>query len=958
MRPILRLLGGAAIEADGAVVASPATQRHRLALLALLAASPRRTLSRDKLVGLLWPDHGQEDARHLLRQAVYMIRKELGESVLESAGEQITLDPGLLPNDLADFERALAEGDPRRAVDLYGGPFLDGFHLPGADEFERWADGERDRLAAMYGESLEALAEEAERAADWDAASRWWGRLAAHDPYDSGIALRLMQARAAMGDRGGALRHAEEHAELLERELGAPPDPRVAELAERLRGDVRADLDETVAVGVHGPPIGVPSAGVGPGRRLWPWAGFAGLGVLAAVVVWFTSRDSPTLSDDRVAILPFEVRGDERFAYLGDGMVDLLSSKVEGAGRLKSVDPRAVLSFAGRRESRGSSLDLGRAAAREFRAGLFVAGTVVAAGERLEIHATLYDADGTARTRLPPVAGGEGEIFAMVDQLARGLVASRYQAEGERLSRLAATTTSSMPALRSWLSGEAAFRAGRFDQAVEEFRRAAEQDTTFALAWYRLAVAEEWSLDLEAAEEAVSRAVRHGGRLAERDRLLLEAWQAYFSGRATDAERLYRRILEAHPEDVEAWFQLAEVQFHYGPPGGRPIAEPGPAFQRVVELEPNHEGALLHLARIAARAGRVAEIDSLAEHLRRFSPASELEVEMRTLAAFARPDAAAREAVAAELAELDDAAVFTAIWTASYADPVGGTERLARILTEAGRPPDVRATGHLLLATASLGRGRLEAARRELAAAARDDPDRALPFRALFAAPPFLPPPVADVPAVLAELRAWNADSIPPGLGTGVFLTVHDGIQPVLQAYLTSLLAKAAGEDGPSLAAMRGLERFVGPERARGLARDLSLGARAEILGRANAAEALAALEQIQGQVPYERAVASPFFALSRERWLEAGLLNDLGRPREALPLYGSFLDTSLFDLPYLAPSHLARARIHERLGERGDAVRHYRQFIELWREADPELRPRVEEARRRLARLVPASAP
>ena len=93
MRPNLRLLGGAAIEADGAVVSSPATQRHRLALLALLAASPRRTLSRDKLVGTLWPDHGQDDARHLLRQAVYVIRKELGESVLESAGEQITLDP-------------------------------------------------------------------------------------------------------------------------------------------------------------------------------------------------------------------------------------------------------------------------------------------------------------------------------------------------------------------------------------------------------------------------------------------------------------------------------------------------------------------------------------------------------------------------------------------------------------------------------------------------------------------------------------------------------------------------------------------------------------------------------------------------------------------------------------------------------------------------------------------------
>ena len=97
--------------------------------------------------------------------------------------------------------------------------------------------------------------------------------------------------------------------------------------------------------------------------------------------------------------------------------------------------------------------------------------------------------------------GGGGPPYRRSRAESEG-VARRYQAEGERLSRLAATTTGSMPALRSYLSGEAAFRAGAFDRAVEEFRRATERDTTFALAWYRLAVAEEWSLDLAAAQEA------------------------------------------------------------------------------------------------------------------------------------------------------------------------------------------------------------------------------------------------------------------------------------------------------------------------------------------------------------------------------------------------------------------------------------------------------------------------
>lgn len=949
MRPTLRLLGGAAIEADGAVVAGPATHRHRLALLALLAASPRRTLSRDKLIGFLWPNHGQDDARHLLRQAVYVIRKELGEGVLESAGEQLTLDSDSLPSDLADFEEALADGDLERAVGSYGGPFLDGFHLPGAEEFERWSDSERERLAGLHGEALKSLAEEAEARADWETAGGWWGRLAAHDPYDSGVVLGLMQALARTGDRGGALRRAEEHAEFLERELGAPPDPGVTELAERLRADARKAAHRDDAVFPEAPPAR-PAI-----RRSRLWAGLAGLAGLAAVaalLVWLDPEGSQApSSDDRIAVLPFEVRGGERFTYLGEGMVDLLSSKIEGAGRLRSVDPRAVLAFTERRRPRGSSLDLGRAAAQEFGAGLFVAGSIVTAGERLEIHATLYDADGRTRARLPAVAGGEGEIFAMVDRLARGLVASRYQAEGERLSRLAATTTNSMPALRSYLSGEAAFRSGRFDRAVEELRRATEQDTTFALAWYRLAVAEEWALNLAAAQEAVSRAVRHGGRLAERDRLLLGAWQAYFAGRAEEAERLYRRVLEAHPEDVEAWFQLAEVQFHYGPLKGRPIMESARAFQTVVELEPDHEGALLHLARIAARAGRAAEIDSLSRHLRRQSPASELDVEMRTLAAFAGRDSTAWDAVVTELAGLDDGAVFTALWTASYADPVAGTERLAPILTSDDRPPDVRATGHLLLAAAALARGHLENARGELAAAARYDPSRALPFRALFATLPFLATRVDELEAVRAELLAWDADSIPPGLGTTIFLTVHDGIQPRLKAYLASLLASATGAEEEALAAMQDLERHPGPGEA--LARDLALGARAEILGRANAREALAALEQIRGQAPYEQVVASPFFALSRERFVRAELLRRVGRHDETLGHYASFIDTSLFDLPYVAPAHLGRAEILDERGDVQDALLEYRRFIALWRDPDPELRPIVERVRRRIAALA-----
>jgi thiaminase len=58
-------------------------------------------------------------------------------------------------------------------------------------------------------------------------------------------------------------------------------------------------------------------------------------------------------------------------------------------------------------------------------------------------------------------------------------------------------------------------------------------------------------------------------------------------------------------------------------------------------------------------------------------------------------------------------------------------------------------------------------------------------------------------------------------------------------------------------------------------------------------------------------------------------------------------------DSPYLAVSYLRRAEIHDRLGENAQAAEHYTEFIDLWSDCDPELRPMVEEARRALERLA-----
>ena len=88
------------------------------------------------------------------------------------------------------------------------------------------------------------------------------------------------------------------------------------------------------------------------------------------------------------------------------------------------------------------------------------------------------------------------------------------------------------------------------------------------------------------------------------------------------------------------------------------------------------------------------------------------------------------------------------------------------------------------------------------------------------------------------------------------------------------------------------------------------------------------------------------------ERMLRARVLRDLGRYPEALR-WASTMDATLADqFLWLAPALLLQAELHERLGAREEASSAYARAIELWKGCDPELQPRVEEARRKLEAL------
>jgi predicted ATPase/DNA-binding SARP family transcriptional activator len=232
----LKTFGGLWLEGDEGPLTGAAAQRRRLALLAALAAAGQNGMSRDAVVGLLWPEVDQARARAALSQALYALKRDTGEDELVLGHDVLTLNSDILRSDVSEFEYAIARGDFVAAANLYRGPFLAGVYISEAVDFEHWLDGVRLRLSKAAEQALEHLAMDAESRRDFAAASTWWRRLVDIDALKTRAALGLMEALVARGDRAEALRTAERYAQRVREDLDGEPDVRIVAYASSLRG--------------------------------------------------------------------------------------------------------------------------------------------------------------------------------------------------------------------------------------------------------------------------------------------------------------------------------------------------------------------------------------------------------------------------------------------------------------------------------------------------------------------------------------------------------------------------------------------------------------------------------------------------------------------------------------------------------------------------------------------------
>ncbi|MGQ9715381.1 MAG: AfsR/SARP family transcriptional regulator [Anaerolineae bacterium] len=210
-----------------------------------IAWPPERNLSpENNSASLFWPDAPEATARRNLTHLLTHLCCALPEpDLLLIAEDCIGLDSRRAWSDVEVFERlcaalpssSLRRSSPlptleeaeslRQAVDLYRGPFLAGFSLPGSREFETWANQTRYVWEHLYLEALMALRERWAASGDYASAIACARRYLETDELAEDVHRRLIQFYAAAGDRRAALRQFERCAVVLERELGVSPLP-------------------------------------------------------------------------------------------------------------------------------------------------------------------------------------------------------------------------------------------------------------------------------------------------------------------------------------------------------------------------------------------------------------------------------------------------------------------------------------------------------------------------------------------------------------------------------------------------------------------------------------------------------------------------------------------------------------------------------------------------------------
>lgn len=652
-----------------------------------------------------------------------------------------------------------------------------------------------------------------------------------------------------------------------------------------------------------------------------------------------------------VAVAPFRVTAaDPALAYLREGMLDLLAARLTGQGGPRASDPRAVLSAW--RRAAGSDLtevpqERAIWLAEGLGAGQLIVGNVVGAPGRVTLNATVLSVpDGRTRAEAS-VDGTTDSLPTLVDQLATRLLTLGAQ-EGEQ--RLTALTSTSLPALRLYLDGQALYRRGKYQQSTVLFGRALDLDSTFALAALGLLASSSRTGEYDPSRRALRLAGATRSRLNARDQAYLRVLEGGAYGDTTFYSDMLQRAEEfvaIAPDRVEAYVELGEILFTFGPTMigiERAHERSAVAFRKALEMDSTYAPALDSPLVLAARAGDSATIRRVDRLYRAIDPVAGLRLPLRWRAAVALKDQGELERVRAafDMASWEN---LSLIGQLSQYDGVSLEDADLAFHTSLKRESrgEYRNAVFVELATLALNRGR---------------PTEALGFREQEAT--FRGNNWANMARVLDALY-WDGDTVAASaamrdLEFFVQRASRKDLKPRQQVDCVKeqwhLAHGRSSSVRASIAELRNVARADARWRMTSLGCAILLDAMlAAFEKRPEAEAALGRLDSLmQSGPPYRLYDQAWNLVVARLKEQRGDVSGALAATRRRLYLFAEPM--------YLSTYLREEGRLATLTGDRSGAIRAYRHYLTLRATPEPRLRPTVEQVRADLAQLESERGP
>jgi DNA-binding SARP family transcriptional activator/TolB-like protein len=960
----LRTFGGLSIEnpeADSDAGARP----RPLALLAILAVAGAKGLTRDRVLAVLWPETDEERARQSLSQAIYSLRRDVGVDVALSP-PALRLDPARISSDVGDFLAAVAAKNWGEAAALYVGPFLDGFYLADAPEFERWVESERALLTTEGIRAIESVAKASAEQGRLEDAAEHWHRLTRLDPGNSRIAASYMEASAVIGDRAAAIAHGRAHTDFLRRELDARPDRGFEQLMSRLREADTAIITETskpLLQSVPAPALAPvaessPELTDVPGRATprnpRAWAALIAAGVVAISLVsllgWRFATTSRALRHPVLAVGRIRDLAAPDSAALGGVLSEMLATSLGRLDELQVIANSRMLELTPRDAdtSRSALSD----AARRAGATEIIEGELIPLPEaKLRLEVRRVDiARGLVRGGYR-ISGSDR--VALFDSLT-SMIAADFRVVAPVRS-LAEVTTSSPVALRFYEEGLRAFYQFDAYAANRLFQSAVREDSTFAMAaYYAWRVAKGFEDPSEG--PLGDRAVALASRASARDRLLI---LTHVGGARSDLRALAaaETLATNYPRDPEALVRAADVV----PDLQRSLQ----MLNRSIELDSAANPGSSPVCRLCDAFGLLTaryewadSLDAVQRTLRRwhaFRPddAAPWAVESNWLIGQGRRvEAEAADRRYESLGGKSDNVHLGHLVTSMRLDALDAADQACREgLVSMDKVQFILYRWHCVIALRMQGRYR------EALALVRDGrvPNSTLVHRGF--APDSYQAAILDMemgrPLIAADefLRIYQPDGdavVPAGAAKVKGQPQWDGLHARYAAWLLTLSATAAVAGGDTLRARRLIDSIetIGHRSLFGRDPLLHHFVRGLLLSRAQ--QHPAAVRE------FRAAMHSPAFGYTRINYELAKCLLELKRPAEAIPVVQAALRGGLEG----SGLYITRTEMHELLAQSFDANRqrdsaavHYAVVDRSWASADPQLAGRRAAAHQWLTR-------